>query len=49
MVTSASDDVLVATTSVASHERRRILESLGVKVVAFDGPSGRIDLAKLVQ
>lgn len=49
MVRSVADDLLVATTTLASPERRRILESLGVRVVAFDGPHGRTDLAKLVE
>ena len=49
MVTSAADDLLVATTSLASPERRKVLESLGVRVVAFDGPGARTDLPKLVE
>ncbi len=48
MVSSAADDLLVVTTSVASPERKKVLESLGVRVVAFDAPNGRTDLSQLV-
>ncbi len=49
MVLSAKGDVLVATTSAARPERRRALEERGVKVVAFDGPGGRVDLRALIE
>jgi diaminohydroxyphosphoribosylaminopyrimidine deaminase / 5-amino-6-(5-phosphoribosylamino)uracil reductase len=49
MVAGAKDDLAVVTTSVASAERRKALESRGVKVVAFDGPGGRTDLRRLVE
>jgi diaminohydroxyphosphoribosylaminopyrimidine deaminase / 5-amino-6-(5-phosphoribosylamino)uracil reductase len=48
MVESARGDVLVATTSAASAERRRALEARGIKVVTFDGPGGRVNLPALV-
>ncbi len=44
IVTSASGDVAVLTTSAASQERRRALEYRGVRVLVFDGPGGRTDL-----
>jgi diaminohydroxyphosphoribosylaminopyrimidine deaminase / 5-amino-6-(5-phosphoribosylamino)uracil reductase len=47
MVAGAQGDVAVITTSAASDERRRALESRGVRVLVFDGPSGRTDLTKL--
>jgi diaminohydroxyphosphoribosylaminopyrimidine deaminase/5-amino-6-(5-phosphoribosylamino)uracil reductase len=49
MVASANGDVAVLTTSAASEERRRALESRGVRVLTFDGPGGRADLGKLVK
>jgi diaminohydroxyphosphoribosylaminopyrimidine deaminase/5-amino-6-(5-phosphoribosylamino)uracil reductase len=49
MVRSASGDVLVVTTSAASAERRKLLESRGVQVLAFDGPGGRADLRSIVE
>jgi len=48
MVQGALSDLLVATTSAAAPDRRRALESRGVKVVTFDGPGGRVNLAALV-
>ena len=48
MVRSACGDVLVVTTSAASGERRKLLESRGVQVLAFDGPGGRADLRSIV-
>jgi diaminohydroxyphosphoribosylaminopyrimidine deaminase/5-amino-6-(5-phosphoribosylamino)uracil reductase len=48
MVMSAADDVLVATTSASSPERRRQLESRGVRVLIADGPGGRTDLRQVV-
>jgi len=48
MVMSAAGDVLVATTSASSPERRRQLESRGVRVLIADGPGGRTDLRQVV-
>ncbi len=48
MVRSACGDVLVITTSAASSERRKLLESRGVQVLSFDGPGGRADLRSIV-
>jgi diaminohydroxyphosphoribosylaminopyrimidine deaminase/5-amino-6-(5-phosphoribosylamino)uracil reductase len=48
MVESARGDVLVATTSAASAERRRALEARGITVVTFNGPGGRVDLRALI-
>lgn len=49
VVTSARDgDVLVATTSAASAERRRALDSRGIRILIADGPGGRTDLRKVV-
>jgi diaminohydroxyphosphoribosylaminopyrimidine deaminase / 5-amino-6-(5-phosphoribosylamino)uracil reductase len=47
MISSANGDVAVITTSAASDERRRALEYRGVRVLVFDGRSGRTDLTKL--
>src|SRR3984957_20448563 len=47
MIASANGDVAVITTSAASDERRRALEDRGVRVLLFDGPSGRTDLTRL--
>ncbi len=50
MVTSARDgDVLVATTSAASAERRRALEARGIRILIADGPGGRTDLRRVVE
>lgn len=49
MVTSAAGDLAVLTTSAASQDRRRLLESRGIGVLTFDGPGGRADLGKLVE
>jgi diaminohydroxyphosphoribosylaminopyrimidine deaminase / 5-amino-6-(5-phosphoribosylamino)uracil reductase len=48
MARSAAGDVLVITTSAANAERRKLLESRGVQVLAFDGPGGRADLRSVV-
>ena len=48
LVQSAAGDVLVATTSAASAERRRALENKGVEVRIFDGPRGRTDIRDVV-
>ncbi len=44
MVRSAAGDLLVVTTSAASAERRKALESRGIQVLVLDGPGGRADL-----
>jgi len=49
MVAGAKDDLAVVATSAASPERRKALESRGVKVLTFDGPGGRTDLRRLVE
>jgi diaminohydroxyphosphoribosylaminopyrimidine deaminase/5-amino-6-(5-phosphoribosylamino)uracil reductase len=48
MARSANGDVLVVTTSAASAERRKMLESRGIQVLTFDGPGGRSDLRSVV-
>ena len=48
MVQSAKDDLLVATTSAASPERRSALEAKGVEVRNFDGPRGRVDIRDVI-
>lgn len=48
MACSVAGDVLVVTTSAASAERRKRLETLGIQVLVFDGPGGRADLQSLV-
>jgi len=48
MVASCRDDVLVATTSAASPERRRRLESKGVRAEVLEGADGRVDLDAVV-
>lgn len=48
MVLSAADDVLLATTSASSPERRRQLESRNIRVLVADGPGGRTDLRQVV-
>ncbi len=49
MVAGVKDDLAVVGTSAASPERRKALESRGVKVLTFDGPGGRTDLQRLVE
>jgi diaminohydroxyphosphoribosylaminopyrimidine deaminase/5-amino-6-(5-phosphoribosylamino)uracil reductase len=49
MVESARSDLLVATTSAGGAARRGALENRGVKVVAFDGPGGRVNLPALIE
>jgi diaminohydroxyphosphoribosylaminopyrimidine deaminase/5-amino-6-(5-phosphoribosylamino)uracil reductase len=49
MVETARGDVLVATTSAAPADRRRALESRGVKVITVNGAGGRVDLYGLVE
>jgi diaminohydroxyphosphoribosylaminopyrimidine deaminase/5-amino-6-(5-phosphoribosylamino)uracil reductase len=43
MVAGCRDDLLVVTTSAAPSDRRRALESRGVKVIVRDGHAGRTD------
>src|SRR5690348_1247031 len=49
MVASCRDDVLVVTTSAASAERRKRLESKGVRVETLEGADGRVDLDAVVR
>jgi diaminohydroxyphosphoribosylaminopyrimidine deaminase / 5-amino-6-(5-phosphoribosylamino)uracil reductase len=48
MVAGSESDVLVATTSAASADRRRKLESKGVRVEVLEGADGRVDLRAVV-
>ena len=48
MVASCRNDVLVVTTSAASPERRKRLESKGVRVEVLEGADGRVDLDAVV-
>lgn len=48
MVRSCNADLLVVTTSAASPDRYRALESLGVKILTLDGAGGRTDLRRLL-
>ena len=47
LVASAKDDLLAATTSAGSPERRRRLEALGVRVEMLEGSDGHVDLRAL--
>jgi diaminohydroxyphosphoribosylaminopyrimidine deaminase/5-amino-6-(5-phosphoribosylamino)uracil reductase len=49
IVAGSASDLAIVTTSAASSERRRALESYGVRVLTFDGPGGRTDLRRLVE
>ena len=49
LVKSFQNDLLVATTSAASDQCRAALEALGIPMVVFDGPGGRVDLDKLIR
>ena len=49
MVETCAGDVLVATTSAASPERRAALERKGVEVVVLDGADGRTSLRAVVE
>jgi diaminohydroxyphosphoribosylaminopyrimidine deaminase/5-amino-6-(5-phosphoribosylamino)uracil reductase len=42
------ENVLVVTTSAAPVERKRQLEARGIRVMSFDGPMGRADLASVI-
>ena len=48
IVSSAKDDLAVVTTSASAEERRRALESRGIRVLVFDGPGGRTDMEQLI-
>ncbi len=48
MVMGCQEDLLVVTTSAASPDRYRALESRGVRILTLDGPGGRTDLRRLV-
>lgn len=49
MVTTCNEDLLVVTTSAASPERYRALESRGVRILTLDGPGGRADMRRLIE
>jgi diaminohydroxyphosphoribosylaminopyrimidine deaminase / 5-amino-6-(5-phosphoribosylamino)uracil reductase len=49
MVRSAANDLTVITTSAGAEERRSLLEDLGVRVLVFDGPGGRVDLPSIIE
>jgi diaminohydroxyphosphoribosylaminopyrimidine deaminase / 5-amino-6-(5-phosphoribosylamino)uracil reductase len=48
MVRSAAGDLTVITTSAGAEDRRKLLEDLGVRVLVFDGPGGRVDFPSVV-
>ncbi|HYM11413.1 MAG TPA: bifunctional diaminohydroxyphosphoribosylaminopyrimidine deaminase/5-amino-6-(5-phosphoribosylamino)uracil reductase RibD, partial [Bryobacterales bacterium] len=48
LVQSFHEDLAIAATSAASAERCNALAALGIPVLTFDGPGGRVDLAALV-
>lgn len=49
MAVTANNDVIVATTTAASPDRRKALEAKGVEVLVFDSASGRVSLELLIQ
>jgi diaminohydroxyphosphoribosylaminopyrimidine deaminase / 5-amino-6-(5-phosphoribosylamino)uracil reductase len=49
MVSRAQGDVMAVTTSASAPERRKTLESRGIRVLVLDGPGGRTDLRGLVE
>jgi diaminohydroxyphosphoribosylaminopyrimidine deaminase/5-amino-6-(5-phosphoribosylamino)uracil reductase len=49
LVQSAAGDLLIATTSAANPERRRLLEARGIEVVVCDGLDGRVSLRLVVE
>lgn len=49
IVASASEDLLIATTSAASAERRKALEARGIRILDCDGADGRTDPRKVVE
>jgi diaminohydroxyphosphoribosylaminopyrimidine deaminase/5-amino-6-(5-phosphoribosylamino)uracil reductase len=48
MVRSTQDDLIIVTTSAASEERRKALEARGVRILTFDGRSGRVDIPRAI-
>jgi diaminohydroxyphosphoribosylaminopyrimidine deaminase/5-amino-6-(5-phosphoribosylamino)uracil reductase len=48
LVQTADNDLLIAATSAASAERRRVLENRGIEVRIFDGPRGRVDIRDVI-
>jgi len=49
MVRSAAGDVVIATSSATTIERRKQFEDRGVQVLVFDGPGGRVDFPSIVE
>lgn len=49
MVVTNEHDVMVATTTAASAQRRKALEAKGVEVLVLDSASGRVSLELLIQ
>jgi diaminohydroxyphosphoribosylaminopyrimidine deaminase/5-amino-6-(5-phosphoribosylamino)uracil reductase len=49
MVREANGDVVVVTTSASTVERRKAMETRGIRVLVFDGPGGRADLRSVVE
>ncbi len=49
IVGSFADDLVVATTSAASAQRRQAFAQRGIPVQVFDSPSGRVDLGRLLK
>lgn len=49
LVTGVKEDLLVAGTSAASAERRKALESRGVRVLIADDPRGRTDIRAVLR
>jgi diaminohydroxyphosphoribosylaminopyrimidine deaminase/5-amino-6-(5-phosphoribosylamino)uracil reductase len=49
IVQSFQQDLVVATTSAASPQRREALAQRGIPVLTCDGPGGRVDLAAVVR
>jgi diaminohydroxyphosphoribosylaminopyrimidine deaminase/5-amino-6-(5-phosphoribosylamino)uracil reductase len=48
IVKTTENDLMVATTTAASAERRKLLEARGIEVRIFDGPRGRVDIPDVV-
>jgi len=49
LVQSATNDLLIATTSAANPERRRTLEARGIETIVCDGSDGRVSLRLVVE
>jgi len=49
LVRSFAGDLTLATTSAASAQRRKALEAVGIPVLVFDGPGGRVDLRAVIR